>query len=867
MMRILGPLLLALVLITIMLFGAKDYLLRQNPWDWKLANAKSILYYDVTPENPLSLGVFASDRDVRLISHLKLPENSVYDPDKTYTYGMRISIVEQGETESWSHEYWVETRQSKDELRDGVWLKECAFNNEGDPITDDRLTVVHMPLDVPQEKGAMQVELLGWPNATLFVRAYRTQPRSILEITSLELSLTAEERFRQAERIFRSDWRDLTALERELLLSKDWQRLTALGMSGVDYTTSQVFVTTYRRPDPLPEDTAGSMLAPGQALAITLRGPVTLSVLARIMAAPLSFAEQAARKPEPEPPAGPIDATVSLQWLIAPDQVKDRSLSTKLVGGAFRKLGEFSYSESQPTTLTLTNQSENYLSIAPLLEKGERDSVLGEVTWLPSPLVGDSASLIQPKARTFTATRILPGQSPVEYPLYAGQRRGDSVRLLAYLAMTPEEKGETQFTIGVEVVDQQGEVKYAGEMQATTLPSALESYPDMDPASPQVVGDAQVGFLRFPEGQYTLRLSSPETVDVIVQTPSCLYCEEQLDEAYAVNVEPYRWRNESFARSRWMAVPPLAEKRLIKQGRRVRIAAQPRLDLPVPGEESLTNFYEVLQPQGTPTCSGLLEPLKDPAEREMPWSYGTFTEIRPGQNYDVTVPEDYLGRPVMLRYDLGNSERLGELVSLTWETKKVTGGPARMVVGELSERVASGEHQVLLHAPSQGGRYWINLPVKQAPWADVFAMRTVCRLQKDGSMLLPVSHSGRGKRTINVLAYGVGKKRSATRLSGLLDRGAPRLKSWAISTGVTPANKELELMIAPTSSAVLDAARSQTVRQPEVFMMTLFEEAAAGGHQLRLTLKGQGEVWVRAFASVEKPKVGQGYMIWKSAGR
>jgi len=124
MMRILGPLLLALVLIVIMLFGAKDYLLRQNPWDWKLANAKSILYYDVTPEKPLSLGVFASDRDVRLISHLQLPENSVYDPDKTYTYGMRISILEKGDTESWSHEYWVETRQSKDEPRDGVWLKE-----------------------------------------------------------------------------------------------------------------------------------------------------------------------------------------------------------------------------------------------------------------------------------------------------------------------------------------------------------------------------------------------------------------------------------------------------------------------------------------------------------------------------------------------------------------------------------------------------------------------------------------------------------------------------------------------------------------------------------------------------------------------
>lgn len=857
MTRVIGPILIAVLVGLLMWHGARQYLTSRNPWEQKILEAKSILYYEIAEDRPISFAIFPTDRELRIVSHVQLPPTDYFDAEQRYRYGLQVSIRE-GERVTWEHDYWIETRQSKADLRDGVWLKESVFTLTGVELSDDRLVFISLPIGVPAREGNLTIRLLGWPERPALVRTYRTKPLTPLELTRTELALSSDDAFRLAQRVFKTGWRELTPFEREWLLKTSWERITPVGVSGVDYFGIPIYITTFQAPPVTPPIIAGEKLGPNQGIALNLRGAVPVALHARLVAEPASFEHQRSVLPAPQPPAEPVECRLDVSVLDKSETLQERALSGVLVSESFTRLGEVETSASGLSTLRVVNRCGNWISLAAIVPEEDRLRVVGDAVLISAPAVLGGGEIVQPDYRYFSVVRIGP-DLPAEFPLFR-DGAASTARVLAYRTFETFSNELTPFTLNLELRNERGEVILNQQARGEADSSPFEVFPHQDPAINEIVGTPQLVYVRFPAGANTLTLSSDTPVDVIVQTPYSLYEEAVLDPAYQEDIGNLIWRNEPLDINRFASVSP-SEATVLRDAGRIRtLRAQPRLDLSPESRQGWTQAFRAIEPLGTPECAKLLEQARNPLERREDWTYTTFTELRVGQQARAEVPLTFHGRPVSLRYDAANTALLGETITVHSGDKTLASHVVRSLIGEVAIRLVPGVHEVSLSGPAEGIRYFINVPVAASPLGDRYTQRTVCRLGS-GGLRYPVFAPGTERVSVNVLVYQLGGAAPAL-VSGVFDGGNPTLRAPVLATGITPAQRAEQLVFDLSSRSILDTRREARVTAPQVFVMTLFEDAARGSHNLALYNQGRADLWVRVFVAGELDIPGEGYMVW-----
>ena len=869
MMRSLGPVVLGCCLIAFAIFGVSHYLTGKNPWEEKIARAKSILYYKATEKKPLNLIIYPSDSTIRILSHIILSTGAAYDPYKRYSYGLRVSVPDKVLNTEWTHDYWIQTRQSKSDPLNDMWLNECAFTTSGLEVSDDRITYIKLPEGVPSDEALLKVELIGWKEGPVLIRAYRDQQRTPLEIAKMEFSLGDEEKIQLADRLGKGKWSDLTPLERELMLLSKWDRVMPAGVSGADYGTLQIYFTGFHLPVEFTPAEAGELVPPGKAIALALDRPAKVELYAKIAPEPLPFNDPD-RDLRTIPSGRKINAAVEA---ISISSIKETSTvvwKNEIADMRYDFLGGISLAKGRMTGLVFTNRSDSHLYLLPVLKKGDPSLLKADAETLPLPdYLGDGVA-IRPDKRHTECSAVLPGaeDNPLHMLFTPPRSGGEAARIIAYPRLGSDEVDPVSFTMKFSIEDKEGKQVWSGEAIGQAKQSIFEGYPDLDPEMKRFPGEAQVTYLRFPAGKYFLRLDSDRHLDVIVQTPICLYCEDEPEPGYPEPEETLRWRNERPLRSRWIALEPENYDYLLKNGRSAIVSTQPRLEAREEIRTDPNQLFEVLEPRERGKSSQLMEQAGPDSEFGDEWKYSDYVMIKPGGMYSVSAPPDFMGRPAILRFDLGDPEKLEDGFELLVDKKAPTEIRPRTVIGEIRERIAAGRHTLELSGPSEASGYWINLPAEDMKLSDRYGLRTVHKLEKGERLTFSVEQKAGMKRTVNILVYRDANSRSRIALSGTIDRGRPRVRGFAVSSGVTQARKRLILKPGAPSRSILETERGVVVGHAQLFFMTFFEEAGGGLHELSLSTEGGNEdIWLRAFVGTQKMKPGHGFLVWKSTRR
>ncbi len=867
MMRIVGPIMLVVLMAAMMFLGLQEYLIEGNSWDRKISQAKSILYYEVTPQKPLRMKVFQADTQLRLLSHLLLSESWDYDPDKRHVYCLHVAVKNFDDSLAWEHEYWIETRQSKAERRENLWAQECVFTTSGTQVSDDRVTYVIFPEEILKTEATMEVTLRGQDEGVALLRVYRPMERSGMAISKTALTMFDDTRQKMAERVFRAEWRELTPFEREQVLSTQWERVPPEGVSGVNYSTRQVYFTGFHLPVDIPAPEDGFYLAPGMALAVNALGPAKIEVLGQAAAPLPGFSELKLNTAKPEPPPGPEPVKLQIRRILSSGQVEENIWSSTVYGGHFRAVGEINVPKAEFQGLSIFNEGTNPVRIAPLLVAGKQEAILGKVQFLPFSKKS-TGEFIQPEQRYFDGFLLDPERGEISYKLFAGKQSGGTVmRMVTYPLMPQGQQEDLEYSISTILEDDEGKQVFAGSVLGLSLLSPFEDLPREDPDKKLGVGEAQVSFLRIPQGAFTLKMQADKPVIVILQAPVCLYCEEQLNPEFAQNVEPLKWRNEEQSVSRWSAVFPEYNTDLAREGRRITIRAQSRLELPPEPEINPVSLYEVIEPGGVVRSSPMLEQARDTTELRGGWKYGNYTEVKTDVEYGIVVPREFIGRPALLQFNFDNMQSLGASVEIFIDGKKLVKRKARMLSGSFPIAVLAGKHKLKITCDRGPVRLWINLPVNGAKLSDHYFQRTVFKLERGKRLSFNARHRAGTKQSLNVLIYQAGDP-SYGRVIARFDGGRPKMRNFAIASGVSPSWKAYRLSYQGKSRSLLKSARGRKISRSELMLMTLFEESSAGKHRLSLGMNsGPDAVWVRVFAVTENVPPGKGYLVWSSTKR
>ncbi len=108
-----------------------------SPVERKIIAAERISYHVVRHESGPEFELAGTETVLKLISHAVLDGIEQYDPRRTTSYRLILEL-HHGERRIWHHEAQIDSRQSKFDLRENVWLEENAFTSRMDmELTDD----------------------------------------------------------------------------------------------------------------------------------------------------------------------------------------------------------------------------------------------------------------------------------------------------------------------------------------------------------------------------------------------------------------------------------------------------------------------------------------------------------------------------------------------------------------------------------------------------------------------------------------------------------------------------------------------------------------------------------------------------------
>jgi hypothetical protein len=814
--------------------------------DAKYNTAERLVFYRLKPGEEMRVKVPDAAEELRLVTHLVLPEGTTYAPERQYQYGVK-TVLRAPEGILLEKPLFTRTRQSKAQPQeDGTWLQESAFATDASmQVTDEREFLLRLPEQRP-EHSVLYLRPAG-TQGTLLVRVYvRTHRRLPLLSSRRAAEERAEERVEKATFL---PFEKLSADTRHKLADEKWERLSAEGEAGTDYFIEPVYRTPFRLPLVEVANSVQERLGAGSAVALNVTGP-TQAVLWLWSTAP----DTEGGTPTP---AGPVVV---------------RSLGPT---GAERTWEIPALGSGAPMSHVLDVPAGSHtLSVHNVGAEDLRYTLEGPATaWLaPEELRANARPearvALLPDQRRMEAFVTGPGCATLDLTVdEAMDAAGRLVRLDARQLGVTGRGEEAPAKVVLDVLDARGRVLSQTGMDVAATASPFESADvpllpgrvlPCSEAQRKVSADLVTGEvtdrptpvsmpatarLFLPAGARTVRVQASRPTAVLLST--FLPAQGEL-----ASVAPYledglegvRWKNAPLELRHWYPMRPGNVTELTRRGARLELLSQVRLE-PVGLQEvasSGSGDTVVLKPQGRPLTMEVLEPVQgvnDPAR-------ALSTLLTPGQpvraRFDARAPS----RPE-LRLALEDSRALGTHVEVMLDGQPFHQWTVRSTrTRELLPPLPPGEHEVLLRTDAEGLTATLNRP----PVGDSgLGSRTVYRMDGEG-LVVPVRKPGTGAVTVNIVLYTSTPDSGAQQVSLSLDDGQPLRRGGVLLPRVTRATRVVPLPPS-TRAPATPAGRPQVRWYAHTFSVTLGEDIAPGPHRVRVVPLGQdeGAMWARFF--------------------
>lgn len=791
-----------------------------------MPEGKPRLFYELEPEDRLSLALAPEVERVKLIVLRQLPPGTGGGPEARYTYGLTATLLDARGQEVWRTPVWFESRVTWSEpVGPGETPLARAWLPSGEGVlTDERV----IELDLSPVRGAggeLVLEAAAGAHDPVLVRPYRRAPGEE-DAGGLFRWPVVEERHRQrlAERAGSTLFSELDPSEQEALSRFRWQRMEASGARGRDYVAARVILTGYRRDEaerPAPGTPGGPgvhALEPGQAVAFNLRGPARLELLV-----------------EPEGRAGGASAQV-----VTVSQGGRVTRSALQLDGVPRAGSEQSLTEGEVVSLALVNDGSARLS-ARVLADGVEGLLFGRTSAVFDASAG--RYLLIPDTRVSAMYRTTGRARPVEYEL-----RGEADDRIRVEARSVDGAGAG---LQLELLDGRGEVLSTGRLDCPAGRVAWEETRGEGPAGVPARVELWVGEAR------RLRLWSDRPVDVSVSVPLASdFAPGRPDPTYALELTDARLRSEPLAWRRWGRILPEGVRELREAGRQIDLVGQVRIE-PTAAEQPAdlaallgwpsptARAREVAWlPEGAPPGHRLLERW---TRRAGPWPAGAWTQLPPGRPIRLQRPTGGAGDDLRLRLWLDEREPAAADATLWADDRRL----ARLPVGASAVETTvgplpAGEPSIRLDTDSDGLTALVDWPpARRGQATGLYRQRTVFRLER-GSLraTLPVGEDGR--TVLYVLAYrepGQRLGRVAVRVEGDRPVGVPFERT-------TPVELSGPLVAAGGEAGFLADRAGARLVPVEPIRIPLGDDLGRGRAEVVVRrLDGEGPLWVRLVAS------------------
>lgn len=814
--------------------------------DDKFARAERLAFYRLEPGKEMRVKVPSDAEELRVVTHLMLPEGTTYGPERQYQYGLKL-LLRGPDQVLLEKSLFTRTRQSKAQPQeDGTWLQESAFATDPNvQVTDEREFLVRLPPPPRPEPAVMYFRPAG-THGTLLVRVYvRTQRRLPLLTSQRQEDLRAEQR---VERTTFLPFEKLSAETRHRLSEEKWERLSAEGEAGTDYFIEPVYRTPFRLPLVEVAESEQERLGAGGAVALNVQGP-TQAVLWLWSNAP----DTEGGTPTP---AGPV----TVRALSATGEERTWELPALSSGAPVSHvldvpegLHTLSLHNTGKEDLRYTMEGPAGAWLAPeeLRPTAQPDA---RIAWLPD-------------TRRTEAFVTGPGCATLELDVdgdmdSVGRLLRLDARRLGVTGAADEKPSDVLLT----VLDGRGKVLGQTRMDVGAQPAAFESA-DL----PQVPGrrlpcsEARAAVADAGSGEVTDRptpVSVPTSARVFLPAgtrkvrvhasqPTAVFLSSFLQPQGALaSVAPYlgdglqgvRWRNAPMDTRSWFPMRPANVAELTRRGARLELLSQVRLE--PEGLETVTppsGTTVVLTPLGSPDTQEVLEPVQGGADATRALS----TLLTPGRavrtHFDARSPT----RPE-LRLSLEGTEGLGSEVEMVLDGAPVHRWTLRSTrARELLPPLPPGDHEVLLRTSVEGLTATLNRPPAAG---GALGARTVFRMDGEG-LSVPVRKPGAGAVTVNIVVYTQQPESGPQqRLSVTLDGGQPKRRSSVLLPRITRATRVVPLP-ASTRAPATPAGRPQARWYSRTVSVTLGEDLAPGLHTVRVVPQGLGDspLWARFF--------------------
>lgn len=812
--------------------------------DAKFNAAERLVFYRLKPGEEMRVKVPTEAAELRLVTHLVLPEGTTYAPERQYQYGVK-ALLRSPEGVLMEKPLFTRTRQSKAQPQeDGTWLQESAFATDASmQVTDEREFLVRLP---PRPAHTVLYLRPAGTQGTLLVRVYVRTARHLPLLSSRRAAEErAEERVEKATFL---PFEKLSADTRHKLSEEKWERLSAEGEAGADYFIEPVYRTPFRLPLVEVAHSAQERLGAGSAVALNVTGP----------AQPVLWLWSTAPDTEggTPTPAGPVVV---------------RALGPT---GAERTWEVPALGNGAPISQVLdVPEGTHTLSIHNAGVEDLRYTVEGPAgAWLAPdelrpPTKPDSRIAWLPDQRRLEAFVTGPGCATLDLEVdEAMDPAGRLLRLDARQLGTTGGTGERPSQVTLTVLDARGRVLHQTGMDVAPaaapfesadlaqLPGRLLPCSDAQQKAAADLGTGEVtdrptpvslpatARLFLPAGARTVRVHATRPTAVLLSTflPS---------QGGLASVAPYleeglqgvRWRNAPLDARSWFPMRPRNVTELTRRGARLEVLSQVRLE-PVGLEQVAavpSGDTVVLKPLGSPVTQELLEPVQGVTDAARSLS----TLLVPGQPVRARFDARSPSRPE-LRLSLEGTEGLGTGVELILDGEPFHKWTVRATrARELLPPLPPGEHEVLLRTDAAGLTATLNRPPVAGSG---LGSRTVYRMDGDG-LVVPVRKPGPGAVTVNIVLYTL-EPGSASQVAVTIDNGQPLRRSGLLLPRITRATRVAPLPPS-TRAPATPAGRPQVRWYARTVSVTLGEDLVPGLHRVRVVPQGLGDesVWARFF--------------------
>ncbi len=813
--------------------------------DAKYASAERLVFYRLEPGEVLRVALPPDAETLRLLTHLVLPPEVTYAPERQYVYGLELRLLGPEGEELLHRPLYTRTRQSKAQRVDGLWMQESAFTVDPEvQLTDGREFLTQLPPEVRARATTVQVSHPG-PHGALLVRAYVRTAETPRPLASQRRTAAVRRAEARAERATFLPWEKLSVETQHQLVTERWERLGAEGEAAEDYRTLPVYRTDFRLPLVEVAEGAQERLEPGRAVALNLLGPVRPQLW--LWTTPLEATGGA---------PGPVtvralgaDGTERTWQLSGPAPGEPTAHPLELPAGVHTL--EVRNTGTQALRYTLEAPARHWLAPPELAARAK----------------GPTVALL-PDARRFEAYVSGPGCEALELEVEPGG--DDASRLLRLDARglgTPD-PGAAPVALTLTLLDARGRTLGESRLDVAPEPAPFESahLPQLPggqlpcatagvaptpgealEVTPRPASVSQPASARFflPAGTRRVRLHASQPTALNLYTflrpaggarSAAPYLDEGRSEV--------RWRYEPLEQRLWHPLRPANHAALSARGARVELVSQVRLErggaaVPVaPSGEAVS-----LKPQGSPPTHEFLEPDTTPDPEDA--ARALFAPLAPGRPARVRFDARTPTRPE-LRLRLEAPEGLGNEVEVL-----LNGAPLHRAVlrtthaRELLPPVPPGEHELLLRSSAPGLSATLNRPLASGSPPGL-RMRTVYRLGEEG-LRVPVLKQGPGAVTLNIVVYApLPEASEGPRVAVTVDEGTPRRRDSIALPRLTRAHRELALPASEREPAT-SPAQPRARWYARTLSVRLGEDLAPGVHLVDVEPLGTGPLWARFF--------------------